>query len=351
MRFICATGVIFHHTWLSLSKKGFVKNGLHAVSGAFFLDVFFIISGFLISLILLQEIKKGSYHLKNFYMRRMIRIWPLFFLAVFLGIIVFPLKEHVSFSTIKTNLLYACSFSVNYQLICEQVSKTYTILWSVCIEEHIYLLLPFFLFLFKKNIRSIAFLFIILGFLSWLIFSKIPSASGYNTAYFMSTSYFYFFGIGALMACFFQKIAKEERGFLFSPTIQILVFIFGGFYVFNRFHPSSYSLPVFLISCGLLGAYLVGVAVQKKQMITIKPTVTRYLGNVSYAMYLVHIPMVGFVLRNFIKGNANVGGFKANILAPCMVTLCTLVWASILHYFFERYFLKLKAKYTRVLNK
>ena len=351
LRFICATGVIFHHTWLSLSNKGFTKNALHAYSGAFFLNVFFIISGFLISFILIKEIQTDKYNLKKFYMRRIIRIWPLFFLMVLIRIIIMPMAQHVSFETIKTNLAYALSFSINYQLICEQVSKTYTILWSVCIEEHIYLLLPLFLLLFKRNIKNIALFLIISGFISWFYFSKIPSASGYNTAYFVSTSYFYYFGIGALLAYFHQTISSEKFKTLFTPTIQIIVFIVGALYVFNGFASGAYQLAISLICYGLLGAYLVCISVQKNFMLKLKPNVTRYLGNISYAMYLVHTIVVGFCTKIFTKKAINLSDFKLNILIPIVATLITVVLASLLYYLFEKHFLKLKTKYTTVLNK
>ena len=351
LRFICATGVIFHHTWLKLQNKGFIKNGLHANSGAFFLNVFFIISGFLISFILIKEIQSGKYNLKNFYMRRIIRIWPLFFLLVLYRIVIVPMVQHADWESIKTNLAYALSFSVNYQLICTQAAKTYIILWSVCIEEHIYLLFPLLLFLFKRNIRNIAFCLIITGFASWMFFSKVPSASGYNTAYFVSSSYFYYFGIGALLAYFYQTINGQRFKALFTPMVQIIVFIIGGLYVFNGFAQSFYQLPVFLACSGLLGAYVVCVGIQKNFMLKLKPGLTRYLGNVSYAMYMVHIIMVGIVTNFFTKNTAHLGDFKLNVQIPVMVTLLTLALSSLLYYLFERPILKLKAKYTTVSNK
>src|SRR4051812_10954508 len=95
LRFICATGVIFHHSTQILSNKGFPTKAesWHRFSGAFFLDVFFIISGFLISLILMKEYKLGTFTLKNFYARRIIRIWPLYFLIVLVKIIILPLAN------------------------------------------------------------------------------------------------------------------------------------------------------------------------------------------------------------------------------------------------------------------
>jgi len=89
LRFICATGVIFHHTTSILNEKGIATHAeyFHRHSGPFFLDVFFVISGFLISLILMKEYQQGTFSIKNFYARRIIRIWPLYFLIVVTNIV------------------------------------------------------------------------------------------------------------------------------------------------------------------------------------------------------------------------------------------------------------------------
>ncbi|HLC83668.1 MAG TPA: acyltransferase, partial [Bacteroidia bacterium] len=188
LRFICAAGVIFHHATLTLRDKGVATQAeeIHRYSGSFFLDVFFIISGFLISLILMKEYEAGTFSLKNFFMRRIIRIWPLYFLAVILKIWLLPSLNGMSITAIKTNLLYACTFTINYQLIFNEIVKTYTILWSICIEEHIYLLLPFLLLLFKQKFKMVSYFLIVTGIISWMYFIDVRSAGNYSSAYFVT---------------------------------------------------------------------------------------------------------------------------------------------------------------------
>lgn len=349
LRFICATGVIFHHATLILNEKGFPTKAeaIHRFSGAFFLDVFFIISGFLISLILIQEYKIGTFSLKNFYARRIIRIWPLYFLVVIVKIVIIPMTDHFPWILIKTNLLYACSFTVNYQLLLE-FSNTYTILWSICIEEHIYLLLPLFLFVFKGKFKLIGWAFVIIGFISWFYFKGIPSVSGYNTTYFVSFGYFYYFGIGTLIAYFHNEGVKLNL--LFVKPVQIFILIILMLIIFNIV-PYNYSLFKILLMNGLLGGYLVWLATQQNFVINLKPAVSKYLGNISYGMYITHIITVGATIRYFKNGDITFSELLWGWGIPCIATMLTIVLATILYYFFERPILKLKSRFTTVGSK
>lgn len=354
LRFICATGVIFHHATLTLRDKGVTTYAeeIHRHSGAFFLDVFFIISGFLISLILMKEHEAGTFSLKNFFMRRLIRIWPLYFLAVIVRIWLVPSLNGMSPTMIKTNLLYACTFTINFQLLFQEVVKTYTILWSICIEEHIYLLLPFLLLLFKQKFKTVSYVLIITGVISWLYFIGVPSAGNYSSAYFVSSSYFYYFGLGMLLACIRNKnvpgIKLEQT--IFKPLAQIIVcLIFFGF-VFNRWGNHG-SLPVTLLITGLFGTYLVWASIQENFIFKFNPKLSKYLGNISYAMYVTHIITIAFAVSYFKKKGIHFSEATFGWGLPVLATVLCIVLSTILYYAFERPILKLKKKFTTVANK
>ncbi len=350
LRFICAAGVIFHHSTMLLYNKGFATKAElhHRFSGAFFLDVFFIISGFLISLIILREYQLGTFTIKNFYARRIIRIWPLYFLVVVIKVIIIPFAQHTPWELVKLNLLYACTFTVNFQLILETVEPAYTILWSICIEEHIYLLMPIFLFIFKGRFNIIGWILTICGFISWLYFKNIPSDSGYNTAYFVSSSYFYFFGLGTLIAFFYNQGIKLE--FLLNPLVQIIV-LFMMFIVIFNFIPYNYSLGKSLLINGIFGSYLVWVAAQQKLIIKLSEKVSKYLGNISYGMYLIHIMIASYVIKLFKKSSLQFSELLCGWAIPIVTVIITITIATILYYFFERPILKYKKKFTTVESK
>lgn len=354
LRFICAAGVIFHHATLTLKDKGVATHAeeFHRYSGSFFLDVFFIISGFLISLILMKEHEAGTFSMKNFFMRRIIRIWPLYFLAVILKIWLIPVANGMSITAIKTNLLYACTFSINFQLLFQEVVKTYTILWSICIEEHIYLLLPFLLLLFKQKFKMVSYFLIVTGFISWIYFIGVPSAGNYSSAYFVSSSYFYYFGLGILIACIRTRsipgIKLEQT--IFKPLVQIIVcLIFFGF-VFNRWGNHN-SLVTTLIITGLFGGYLVWASTQENFILKLKPNLSKYLGNISYAMYVTHIITIGLAIAFFKKKGIHFSEGAFGWGLPILATVLCMAFSSLLYYCFERPILKLKKRFTTVKNK
>ncbi len=350
LRFICATGVIFHHCTLILRDKGFPTKAeaLHRYSGAFFLDVFFIISGFLISLILIQEYKLGTFTLKNFYARRIIRIWPLYFLVVLVKVIIIPLSNHFPWEYVKESVLYASTFTVNYQLIFSTVEPEYTILWSVCIEEHIYLLLPLLLFIFKGKFKTIGWLLVVTGFLSWFYFRGVPAASGLNTPYFISSSYFYYFGIGTLIACFYNAGIKLK--FLFIPLVQLAILFVLVLVVFNIV-PYNYSLGQNLIITGLLGGYLVWAATQQEFVIKLNVPVSKYLGNISFSMYMIHIMIATYIIKAFKHSDVKFSEGLCGWGIPVAVMLITMAISTLLYYCFEGPILKLKKRFTTVASK
>ncbi len=351
LRFICAAGVIFHHTAQQLFQRGLVQadSKSQVYSGAFFLNVFFIISGFLIGGILKKEVESGTYSLKNFYLRRIIRIWPLYFLTVLLLIIIAPMVKGAPPDLIKTNALYAAGFAVNFQLLFDHLAKTYVILWSVCIEEHIYIVLPFLLLLFQKNFKVLGLGMALLGITSWLFFSyKQHNSNGYNP-YFISLCYFYYFGLGVLLAAFEKKI--NSIGALWNKGTQSFTFLLLFLYVFNFCPAKMYETVWWLLINGLFGVYLVMAVGRSGSILSLKPSTSRFLGNISYALYLFHIMIINIVIAWLLKKNAHPGDAIASFWLPVLITCIGVALSALLHYLYEKPFLKLKKKYTTISNK
>jgi len=354
LRFICATGVIFHHATQSLRNKDVITNSelIHRHSGEFFLDVFFIISGFLISLILMKEYETNTFSLKNFYMRRIIRIWPLYFLAVLVKIVIAPSMNGTPPGMIVTNLIHALTFSINFQLAFSEVVKTYTILWSICIEEHIYLLLPFLISVFKHKFKSLSIFLLITGVLSWMFFLSIPAKEGVSIPYFMSTSYFYYFGIGMLIACIRNGLiaGKKLETFLFRPLVQVVVMLVFFSYVFN-FWGIQRMVALTLLMNGAFGGYLVWASTKENFIFMLKPKLSRYMGNISYAMYVSHVITIGAAIALFKKKHVPFSEGAWGWGLPLLAVLLCVGLSTLLYYYFERPILKFKNRFTSVANK
>jgi len=352
LRFICATMVIFHHVAQILFERGLIAAPVlaHKFSGSFFLDVFFIISGFLIGSILIKETGAGKFSLKNFYLRRIIRIWPLYFLIVLLLVVLVPYLKGISPGIIKTNALYATGFAVNFQLMFDEAAKTYSILWSVCVEEHIYLVLPFLVLLFGKKFKLASVFMIFTGFLSWFYFSAVHNAGG-PTAYFNSLCYLLFFGAGMLMACFHKIILSDGLSFLFGMPAQAFMYSLSFAYVFNFFPQKWYGAVFWIPMSTLLGTYLVAAASRENFLFTVRNSWARFGGNISYAMYLVHVLMINVFINMLLKKNVHPGSAAVLYGIPLAVTVITMLVSAALYYLYERPILKLKGKYTVIENK
>jgi peptidoglycan/LPS O-acetylase OafA/YrhL len=352
LRFICATGVIFHHTAHIFSERGLIpaEIHLHQYSGSFFVDVFFIISGFLIGAILKKEIEHNRFDLKKFYLRRIIRIWPLYFLIVLLLIIIVPMVKGVSTGLLKTNLLYALSFTVNFQLLLNESIKTYAVIWTVCIEEHIYLLLPLLLLLFRKKTNWVAIFLVLFGISSWVFFWTWYKSGG-PSPYFISTCYFYYFGLGFLLSALPHVFSENKLKPLFSPVVQVIMYGLTLVFALNYLPDIFYSSPLWLVMCGLHGTYLVAAACREDFIFKVKPNLSRYAGNISYAMYMVHVAVINVYINILLKKRTPPDVADILLWCPLVVLFFTILVSSVLYYLYERPILKLKNKYTTIANR
>jgi len=359
LRFVAASGVVLFHANIFLVENGFKSaiNKHYYYTGSFFLDLFFVISGFLIALILFKEIDSHQFSIKKFFIRRIFRIWPLFFFIVIGRLIIFPIIIGVDYNEILYNLKYALTFTTNLQLIFgENYESTYQILWSVCVEEHIYLIFPFFVLIFKQNRYLMISVLIILGIASIRYSEAIfDNATGLSISYLFTISYFYYFGLGALLA-----ILLTKNPLLFHKMAQIigfwgvqLVFItIGLLFVFDCLIDSRYTTDGLTILNGLFATYLVFLAISKKLLFDkLGIKASRFLGNISYAMYLVHPMLLGLSFYIISETNKESTSLKLIYGFPFLTIVLTIIASTVLYYIIERPFLKIKKKYTVIKNR
>ncbi|OCB76563.1 acyltransferase family protein [Flavobacterium crassostreae] len=180
LRTIAAIGVLLSHINLSLqnfgvktiSLFGFNEKGIQKswVLGEHGVTMFFVLSGFLITFLLLKEYEKtGAIRIKDFYIRRALRIWPLYYLYIFLVLITI-----FSFFKFDFNLLLYLTFFANIPFINNATYPAMGHLWSISVEEQFYLFWPFlFLFLIKnkfiKKLSIVIFVFAFFRIFIWYI--------------------------------------------------------------------------------------------------------------------------------------------------------------------------------------
>jgi peptidoglycan/LPS O-acetylase OafA/YrhL len=123
--------------------------------------IFFVISGYLITTLLLHEFKRtNNVNIKSFYIRRAVRIAPIFFLYI---IVIMSYNNVLNLNITKSNLLHALTFTANFDFDPNWFLGHF---WTLSIEEQFYLFWPLIFLLFKKRIKT-AIIFLIIY--SWLI--------------------------------------------------------------------------------------------------------------------------------------------------------------------------------------
>ena len=167
LRAISVLAVIFYHSELSLSEKNLFQGGFLGV------DFFFVISGYLITSLILKELYlTGSFSLKNFYERRARRILPALILVMLVSI-PFAWKYLLPSSLIdySKSILYSLGFTSNFYFHNVQLDyfdldskfRPFLHTWSLSVEEQFYLLFPIFLLIIFKLKKNLIFkLFVIL---------------------------------------------------------------------------------------------------------------------------------------------------------------------------------------------
>jgi peptidoglycan/LPS O-acetylase OafA/YrhL len=303
-------------------------NGVH---------IFFVISGFLITFLLIQEYKiQGQINVRNFYLRRILRIWPLYYLIMILGLFILPnLTSVFKFcGSYWLNLTFLNNFNVNETALCH--SSNILIAWSVAIEEQFYLFWPIcFSILYKRKLLE---LFCIVVFFISVTYHNFNPSSYFDTignlAYLM---------IGCLGAMIYDKHQEKFKSSFFQNKVWfwIMLICLLSTVIFIAHAPKGFLLKVCILPFFYLYFVLYSVINNSKQ----SPSVFSFLGKYTYGMYLYH-PMVTILVRIlFDKVGINYIESKLNYGFASIVTLILTILISIFSYnYFEGYFLKFKHK-------
>jgi len=238
------------------------------VSGWIGVDLFFVLSGFLITGILLRAKGKEGYF-KNFYARRIVRIWPLYLFAVITALVIVPMviamrgTPDPTMETLLSKQRFIWLHSVNfgmffYPVIFRQAAVGVTHFWSLAVEEHFYLVWPFLVYLFSlKSLRKVCLLIIGLAFLARCVGVYLGLHPFYFTLTFCR---FDALAIGALLATFAHENTLEKLLPYAKWTAIAAAAILAAFFLKKRglwpWHPFIFTVGLTLIALGF-GSLLV----------------------------------------------------------------------------------------------
>lgn len=317
-----------------------------ADKGQLGVNFFFVLSGFLITFLILHERKhKGFFDLKKFLIRRTLRIWPLYFLIILLGFILFPLilpEYHTSH-----NLWMYVGFLANFDEINCGLNDSVNFLtspWSVAVEEQFYLfwgILCLGLFQLKKISWPTLFvvLYIICFGFRWRFWNEERIIYYHTLAVFQDivTGAFLGWSVFTKKKWTFQlqKVSKLVNVGIYLLSIVICLFknkIFNEeWIVFERF-----ALSLFF-------AYIILDQIHGKHSIIKLGRIRafNYLGKISYGIYMYHLVVMYLIIDVCLTENTTLLGAFVYLMASILITFGI---ASLSYFILEKPLLKLKPK-------
>ncbi len=365
LRLIAALLVIVHHVeqlkYLYDLPNNFSSSFVQII-GELGVILFFVLSGFLITYLLLEEEKRTqTIAVNNFYVRRILRIWPLYFLIVVLALFLLPniswftLPEYDKlrvYENLSSKILLYVFFLPNLVTPLFGIVPYASHLWSIGTEEQFYLIWPPILKFFKKY-RLHLMLFIVVGYLMFAraLFSSrtdlIPLKYELN-------AFWQTFNIASMaIGGFFALLLHSQHGALKIFLNKYLFYFVLGFtsmmlyrgVYFPHITVNDLQFPYLYKEFYSIwfGIIILNFAANRENVISLEQPFIRYLGKISYGLYMYHPIAIVLALRTAVWLGAPVDA----LLYPLALAL-TVLLAGVSYKYFETYFLNFKNKYTNV---
>ena len=343
LRFFLALLVILYHISLFCEHRGFpfFDSAAFSNKGPEAVYLFFSLSGFLIiRQLYLEKINQQTILLFSFFLRRILRIWPLYYLILLFGFLYYRvLLPHFGFPydhnyDLAEGILLSITFFPNI-FATYKPGGIIEILWSIGIEEQFYLFIaPLFFLLPSKKI--LPFLALFTGIYFAIFFSEsIHFLSLYSMFFF----YFSFSGICSILLLnpIFSATLEKFRIFIF-----VIFIIYLSTFLFNN----NLSKPMYhLFSMILFGLTIGSLSTKPISFLENKPL--NYLGNISYGIYIFHAIAMQFVGLLYLKLHIplKVPPILSILIFHLLVLTITIIVSHLSYQYYESYFLNLKQKF------
>ena len=328
--------VLLTHLSAIMRSAGFF--GLIAREGWVGVDLFFVLSGFLITRILIATREHQQYY-SRFYVRRALRIWPLYFLYVLVIYLGLHVLSHVgavqrfaaTSPVLRDNLLHLSHPLIVYFLFVQNLTVFGDMLgvtWSLCVEEHFYVVWPLLVRRFSiaalKKILWVGFFTQPLLRLAYVFFAQsrhVAYAKYYEVIY--HRTFFHLDSIiaGCLLGLYWIEWEKPERmrgrfwsmvaaGFAASVVCIVLT---------RQFNPVGSCLAYTTLSVLFAGG--VGLVLLGWNRSFFRNSQLRYMGKISYGFYLIHFPIMAVFQSHAVL--AKIFPFRSVLLSEIAGAVCT----------------------------
>ncbi|SMC81355.1 acyltransferase family protein [Moheibacter sediminis] len=345
LRFFACLKVFLSHlpitsfAWFSYLKAG----------GGIGVQFFFVLSGFLISYILLHEkTETGGVKLKRFFTRRILRIWPLFYLMIgfaFLTplILEYILKLPSSDEGYEPNWVMSLLFLENYQMMLTDSFPNVSplrVMWSLCIEEHFYIIWGLvFYFIRKRFVLPFITGSLLLGLIVRIIYTNlgIPALDVFSTIdlfAFGAIPAYLLVNRQAIIYNFNAKIGYPVK-LLFAAFVLILVSVLSNM---------DYGVWMPTVLGFAFSILLVLILPEENRFKISDQNIFSKLGVYTYGFYLYHTIVINLFVQIFRKINWELTNALPAFLFFCITLFCSLLCSKLSYDYFEKPFLRLKPK-------
>jgi peptidoglycan/LPS O-acetylase OafA/YrhL len=359
LRFIAALLVVLHHIeqfkHLYHLPDHWDNPFIHVI-GKLGVVLFFVLSGFLITYLLLTEQDTtGKINIKNFYIRRVLRIWPLYFFIIFLALAVLPqipffivpgYEKSVLFTHLIAKVVLFVLILPNLVYVLLGVIPFASQTWSIGTEEQFYIIWPILMKYVKNKwvlmIGTIV-LFLAVQFTLWQLhqFKYATLLSLILTT--MPIDCMAIGGLYALIAYHTDNTTVLAiRKVLFNKVLQFIIFIGTAALIAFGVRFPMYHFEIYAV---LFGFIIINLAANNNRIINIENKVFDYCGKISYGLYMYHSIAIVIVLRTLMWLNC----LTDFLLYPLTIAL-TILFSGLSYKYLEKRFIGIKSRYTNVIS-
>ncbi|MGF7398551.1 acyltransferase family protein [Thermoanaerobacterium thermosaccharolyticum] len=332
LRAIAVLAVIGYHLNLSFMQGGFLG-----------VSIFFVLSGYLITNIISTEWERsGKVDLKNFWLRRMRRLFPALFIMVVLVVCYVTLFDPGRLTSIKGDAITSILYINNWWLIFHKVSyfakfgppSTFGNLWSLAVEGQFYLIWPLVLiisFKYLKKKRYIVFLTLLLAIASALAMGMMyePGMDPSRVYYGTDTRAFGLL-LGSALALILpsnklsNNISRNKRLILDAIGFLSILLIFIMFVYVNQYDTFVYRGGMFLLS--IVAAVTIAVSAHQESLLgkALGCFPLRWLGARSYGVYLWYFPVL--ILTTPAVDTKGINPIRAILQIFLIILISALSW-------------------------
>ena len=351
LRFLAFLGVLLNHT-MPTDTVSYEASGtphvvarllsLFTTSGAYGVDLFFLLSSFLITELLLREhAARGAINAPAFLARRALRIWPLFFTFLLVSAVTDRLFGHRGLSS-----GYAVAFLAfvgNWACgLFGWPNSSAAPLWSISIEEQFYLCWPFVIASAGPHrLRTLGLSLLAIAALGRIV--TVAAGTDYPAVWVLTPGRLDPIGLGVLLVILLRRwpLAPSTLPRIALAGAGVLVWLLAS-RRFSVVDQSLLSVSV-LYPCVAIGAALIFIgAYGARGVLTLRPII--YLGRISYGLYVLHSLAVEIVIRWLGSPERGIG-----MTLKTFVLTCALAMLS--YHALERPFLQLKKRFTVIASR